>query len=61
MIWMYLIEDVVSNNKKTIYGKKGDKVYIVSNHYPAVIVCNEKGNKFTTKIKNLKNEYSTKS
>jgi len=56
MNWMYLINDVISYNKKIIYGKSGDMVYIVANHYPAVIVCNEKGEKFTTKIENLKNQ-----
>lgn len=54
MNWMYLISDVVSINKKMTYGKKGDRVYIVANHHPALIVCNEKGEKFTTKIENLK-------
>jgi len=54
MNWMYLINDVKSVNKKTIYGKVGDRVYIIANHHPAVIVCNEKGNKFSTSINNLK-------
>jgi hypothetical protein len=54
MNWMYLINDVLSNNKKMMYGKSGDKVYIIANHHPAVIVCNEKGNKFSTSINNLK-------
>ena len=51
---MYLINDVLSNNKKMIYGKSGDKVYIIANHHPAVIVCNEKGDKYSTSINNLK-------
>jgi hypothetical protein len=50
---MYLINDVKSNNKKTIYGRSGDRVYIISNHHPAVLVSNEKGNKFSTSINNL--------
>jgi hypothetical protein len=50
---MYLINDVKSNNKKTIYGRSGDRVYIISNHHPAVIVSNEQGNKFSTSINNL--------
>ena len=54
MNWMYLINDVLSHNRKMTYGKKNDKVYIVANHHPAIIVCNEKGEKFTTKIENLK-------
>ena len=54
MNWQYLVNDVLSHNKKMVYGKKGDMVYIVANHHPAVIVCNEKGEKFTTKIENLK-------
>jgi hypothetical protein len=53
MTWMYLINDVKSNNKKTIYGRSGDRVYIISNHYSAVIVSNEQGNKFSTSINNL--------
>jgi hypothetical protein len=54
MNWMYLINDVISCNKKTIYGRSGDRVYIIANHHPAVIVCNEKGDKFSTSINNLK-------
>jgi hypothetical protein len=54
MNWQYLINDVISHNKKMTYGKKNDRVYIVANHHPAVIVCNEKGNKFSTSINNLK-------
>ena len=54
MNWQYLINDVLSHNKKTKYGKKNDRVYIVANHHPAVIVCNEQGNKFSTSINNLK-------
>jgi len=54
MNWMYLINDVLSHNKKMIYGKSGDKVYIIANHHPAVIVCNERGEKYATKIENLK-------
>ena len=53
---MYLINDVLSNNKKMIYGKSGDRVYIIANHHLAVIVCNEKGNKFSTSINNLKTQ-----
>jgi hypothetical protein len=54
MNWQYLINDVLSHNRKIKYGKKNDKVYIVANHYPAAIVCNEKGEKYATKIENLK-------
>lgn len=54
MNWMYLISDVISSNKKKIYGKKGERVYIVANHHPAVIVCNENGEKYSTNINNLK-------
>jgi len=54
MNWMYLINDVISYNRKTTYGRSGERVYIIANHHPAVIVCNEKGNKFSTSIKNLK-------
>lgn len=54
MKWQYLINDVISHNMKMTYGKKGDRVYIVANHHPAVIVCNKKGEKYATKIENLK-------
>jgi hypothetical protein len=37
-----LISDVVSFNKKTIYGKSGDDVRIIAIHHPAVIVENKK-------------------
>jgi len=53
MIKMYLINNVISTNKKTIYGRSGERVYIIANHHPALIVCNEKGNKFSTSINNL--------
>ncbi len=56
MNWQYLIDNVVSSNKKKIYGKKNERVYIVANHHPAVIVCNEQGEKYSTNINNLKSK-----
>jgi hypothetical protein len=54
MIWQYLIEDVTSYNKKKIYAKAGEKVYIIANHSPVALVISEKGEKFATKFTNLK-------
>jgi len=53
MIWMYLQNDVISYNKKSIYGKKGEMVSIISNNDPAIIVRSETGNRFTTSMNNL--------
>jgi hypothetical protein len=49
-----LISDVVSSNKKTIYGKSGDEVRIIAVHHPAVVVENKKGCRYATCLSNLK-------
>ena len=56
MIWQYLIEDVTSYNKKKIYAKAGEKVYIIANHSPVALVISEKGEKFSTLFTNLKSK-----
>jgi hypothetical protein len=55
MIWSWLINDEVSNNKKTIYAKRGELVTVIANHYPVMLVMAESGNKFSTHINNLSN------
>jgi len=56
VIWQYLIEDVISYNRKKIYGKAGEKVYVIANHDPVALVISERGEKFPTKFDNLKNK-----
>lgn len=53
MIWMYLKEDIISYNRKTIYGKKGERVIIISNHHPAICVTSETGNSFPCSMEHL--------
>jgi hypothetical protein len=50
---MWLKSDVISYNRKTIYGVKGERVSIISDHYPAILVKSENGNSFTTTMDNL--------
>lgn len=52
MLWQYLKTDVISA-KKTLYGTVGDRVVVIANHHPALIVQNEKGDKFSTTFDNL--------
>jgi hypothetical protein len=54
MIWQYLIEDVTSYNRKKIYAKAGEKVYVIANHSPVALVISERGEKFSTLFTNLK-------
>lgn len=53
MIWMYLKNDVISYNRKTIYGKQGERVAIISNHHPAILVRSESGNSFSCSVDDL--------
>ena len=54
MIINYLKKDITSNNKKTIYGYKGDRIIIISNHHPAMIVRSfETGNTFSVNVENI--------
>lgn len=55
MIWVYLKEDIISMNKKIVYGEQGERVVIISNRHPAMIVCNEKGEKYTCHYSKLSN------
>ena len=52
MLWQYLKTDVIGA-KKTLYGTAGDRVVVIANHHPALIVQNEKGDKFSTTFDNL--------
>jgi hypothetical protein len=54
MIPQYLTEDIYSSNRKIKYGTKGERVYIVSNRYPAVIVQKENGIRFACSVHKLK-------
>ena len=53
-----LIEPVYSNfyknGKREMKADKNTKVKIISDHYPAVIVEDNNGKKFSTNIKNIK-------
>lgn len=50
-----LINDVYSHVKpKVCYGKANTKVKIIGDHDNVVVVIDEKGNKFSTQKKNLK-------
>lgn len=50
---MYIINDVVSYNYKTIYAKSGDKVKIVADFVNVAIVENDKSVRFSTLFSNL--------
>ena len=52
MLWQYLKTDVIGI-KRNVYGLTGDMVMVVSNHHPALVVQNEKGEKFSTTYDNL--------
>lgn len=49
----YLNTDIYST-KRTLYGKKGDKVRIISESPPAVVVENEKGGRYAVNEKQIK-------
>jgi hypothetical protein len=55
MIWVYLTEDIYAMNKKKVYGEQGERVVVVSNRHPAIIVCNAKGEKYTCHFSKLSN------
>lgn len=49
-----LASDVANRmSKGQLYGKKGDKVKVIDENSPVVIVENEKGERFTTRLENL--------
>ena len=50
---MWLKTDVISYNRKTTYGVQGERVSIISDHDPAILVRSENGNSFTTTMDNL--------
>ena len=52
MLWQYLKTDVIGS-KRNVYGLTGDRVMVISNHHPALVVQNEKGDKFSTTYDNL--------
>jgi hypothetical protein len=53
MIPQYLKEDVVSFNRKKIYGRQGERVFIIKNLHPVVIVSNEYGERFPCHVNQL--------
>jgi predicted transcriptional regulator len=50
---MWLISDVVSNAKGSVYAKKGESVKVIHESFPAVIVEDESGQRFSTRVSNL--------
>jgi hypothetical protein len=50
---VYIIKDVVSYNRKTIYAKSGEKVKIVADFDNVAIVENSKSVRFPTLFSNL--------
>lgn len=53
MIPQYLKEDVVSFNRKKIYGRQGERVFIIKNLNHVVLVFNEYGERFSCLVENL--------
>lgn len=54
MIINYLTKDITSYNNKSTYGFKGEKVIIIANHHPAILVTSlETGNSFSVHFENL--------
>lgn len=49
-----LIENVVSNNKKTVYGKKGDKCTVVTESNTVLIVENKYEQRYPVHISKIK-------
>jgi hypothetical protein len=50
---MYIINDVVSYNRKIIYAKSGEKVKIIADFVNVAIVENNKSVRFPTLFSNL--------
>lgn len=53
----YVIEDIISVNRKTIYAKKGDCCTIINRSGKVVICLHENGSRFScldTQLSNLK-------
>jgi hypothetical protein len=50
---MYIINDVVSYNRKTTYAKSGEKVKIIADFVNVAIVENSKSVRFPTLFTNL--------
>ena len=53
MIPQYLKQDIISFNKKTVYGRQGERVFIIKNLHPVVIVSNEYGERFSCHVNEL--------
>lgn len=49
-----LTEDVISNNKKTVYGKKGEHVTMIHEEENVLIVESKDGNRFPVHISKVK-------
>lgn len=56
MIINYIKEDVKGASTKKEYGKKGDKVYVISHTINMVLVSDFSGNKFWVNKNKLSNE-----
>lgn len=60
MIPQYLNEDVISFNKKKVYGRQGERVFIIKNLHPVVLVSNEYGERFSCHVDQLSNTKTIK-
>lgn len=60
MIWIYLKEDVIGTASRIVYGRKGDKVYILKNEINMCLVMNESESKFYVKSDLLSSTYIQK-
>lgn len=56
MIWQYLTEDITGASSKREYGKKGERVAIITHSINMRLVVNEKGNKYWVNVKQLSND-----
>lgn len=50
----HILTTDIYSTRKTLYGKRGDKVRIISVSPPAVVVENEKGDRFPINEKQIK-------
>lgn len=57
---MYLTENIIGTASGKVYGKIGDKVYILKIYNDMYLVANEKGDKFYCKFHQVSSTYSKK-
>lgn len=49
MIALYLNKDIKGASSRILYGKKGDKIYIIDRRNEMILVVNDAGSKFYIK------------